>query len=51
MGQVETAFAGYQVDQGYEFDGSGNSWMAGIKVSMNIFAGRQTEAQVAEPGL
>lgn len=40
------AFAGYQVDQGYEFDGSGNSWLAGIKVSYNLFAGRETEAQV-----
>ncbi|MCL7488084.1 MAG: TolC family protein [Desulfobulbaceae bacterium] len=41
------AFAGYQVDHGYEFDGSGNSWLAGIKVNFNLFAGRQTEAQVA----
>lgn len=41
------AFASYQVDQGYEFDGSGNSWLAGIKLNMNLFAGRQTEAQLA----
>lgn len=41
------AFAGYQADQGYEFDGNGNSWLAGIKVSFNLFAGRETEAQVS----
>ncbi|HER62425.1 MAG TPA: TolC family protein, partial [Desulfobacteraceae bacterium] len=41
------AFAGYQVDHGYEFDGSGNSWLAGVKVNFNLFAGRQTQAQVA----
>lgn len=41
------AFAGYQVDKGYEFDGSGNSWLAGIKLNLNLFSGRQTEAQVA----
>jgi outer membrane protein TolC len=41
------AFAGYQVDQGYEFDGSGNSWLAGVKVNFNLFAGRETEAQVS----
>lgn len=42
-----SAFAGYQVDKGYELDGSGNSWLAGIKMSYNLFAGKQTEAQVA----
>jgi len=41
------AFATYQVDQGYERDGSGNSWMAGVRVSMNLFAGGQTEARIA----
>lgn len=41
------AFAQYQADQGYEFNGNGNSWLAGIKVSFNLFAGRETEAQVS----
>lgn len=41
------AFAGYQVDQGYELDGSGNSWIAGAKLNFNLFAGRRTSAQVA----
>jgi outer membrane protein len=41
------AFAGYQVNQGFELDGSGNSWLAGIKINYNLFSGKQTEAQVA----
>jgi outer membrane protein TolC len=41
------AFAGYQIDKGYELDGSGNSWIAGAKLNFNLFAGRRTSAQVA----
>ncbi|HBI13963.1 MAG TPA: TolC family protein [Desulfobulbaceae bacterium] len=41
------AFAGYQVDRGYELDGSGNSWIAGAKLNFNLFAGQRTSAQVA----
>ncbi|MDD3618049.1 MAG: TolC family protein [Desulfobulbaceae bacterium] len=41
------AFAGYQVDQGYELDGSGNSWLAGVKVNFNLFSGRNTAARIA----
>ena len=41
------AFAGYQVDKGYELDGAGNSWIAGAKVNFNLFAGQRTSAQVA----
>lgn len=41
------AFAGYQMDKGYELDGSGNSWIAGAKVNFNLFAGQRTSAQVA----
>jgi outer membrane protein len=41
------AFAGYQVDQGYELDGAGNSWIAGAKINFNLFAGQRTSAQVA----
>ena len=41
------AFAGYQVDHGFELGGSGNSWLGGIKINYNLFSGKQTEAQVA----
>ena len=41
------AFAGYQLDQGYVFAGNGNSWQAGVMVNLNLFAGHQTESQVA----
>ncbi len=41
------AFATYQVDQDYELDGSGSSWMAGVRINMNFFAGGQTEARIA----
>ncbi len=41
------AFAGYMVDQGYEFDGSGTSWMAGVKVNFNLFEGHGASARIA----
>jgi outer membrane protein TolC len=40
------AFAGYQIDQGYELDGSGNSWLAGVKVNFNLFAGQRTAFRI-----
>ena len=40
-------FAGYQVDKGYELDGAGNSWVAGIKLNYNLFNGKKTSAEVA----
>lgn len=40
-------FAGYQVDKGYELDGAGNSWLAGIKVNYNLFNGHQTSSEIA----
>ncbi len=40
-------FGSYQVDKGFEFDeGSGNSWMAGVKVNYNLFNGHRTSAEV-----
>lgn len=41
-------FAGYQVDKGYELDGAGNSWMAGLKVNYNLFNGHRTSAAIAQ---
>ncbi len=42
-------FGSYQVDKGFELDeGSGNSWMAGVKVNYNLFNGRRTSAEVTQ---
>lgn len=41
------AFGSYQIDKGYELDeGSGNSWLAGVRVNMSLFNGHQTSAEV-----
>lgn len=40
-------YAGYQYDKGYELDGDGNSWVAGVKVNYNLFNGQLTSAEVA----
>lgn len=40
-------FASYQYDKGFEFDGSGDSWMAGIKIDYNLYQGNRTKAQIA----
>ncbi len=41
-------FGSYQVDKGFEYDeGSGNSWMAGVKVNYNLFNGNRTSAEVS----
>lgn len=41
-------FASYRLDNGYETDGSGSSWMGGIKLSYNLFDGNRTSAAIAE---
>ncbi len=42
-------FGSYQVDKGFKFDeGSGNSWMAGVKVNYNLFNGHKTSAEVTQ---
>ena len=42
-------FGSYQLDKGFEFDeGSGNSWMAGVKVNYNLFNGNRTSAEVSQ---
>lgn len=41
------AFGSYQVDKGYQLDeGSGNSWLAGVRVNFTLFNGHQTAAAV-----
>lgn len=40
-------FASYQYDKGFEFDGSGDSWMAGIKVDYNLYQGNRVNARIA----
>ena len=42
-------FGSYQVDKGYEYEqGSGNSWMAGVKVNYNLFNGHRTSAEITK---
>ena len=46
------AFGSYQVDKGFEMgDGSGDSWMAGVRVNMNLFDGKQTKARVQQANI
>ena len=41
-------FGSYRVEKGFEYDdGSGNSWMAGVKVNYNLFNGHRTSAEIA----
>jgi outer membrane protein TolC len=40
--------AGYQVDKGFEHDGSGDSWLAAVRVNYNLFDGNNTSAAVAK---
>ncbi|TKB10617.1 TolC family protein [Desulforhopalus sp. IMCC35007] len=44
--KVDT-FASYQFDNGWETDGSGDSWMAGIRLNYNLYDGNNANAQVA----
>ncbi len=41
------AFAGYQVDNGFVLEESGDSWMAGIKVDYPLFDGHKAKTQMA----
>ena len=40
-------FAAYQYDQGYVLDGSGDSWLAGVKINFKLFDGHSTAADIA----
>ncbi len=39
--------AHYQVDHGFVFNGSGDSWMGGVRLNYPLFTGGKTEADVA----
>ncbi len=39
-------FASYQYDKGWVNDGSGDSWIAGVKLNYNIWDGKQTNAEI-----
>lgn len=41
------AYAGYQVDNGWELDGNGDSWMAGVRMNYALYDGKKTSSQVA----
>lgn len=41
------AFASYQTETGLEHDGSGNSWLAGMRLNYTLFDGERTEAALA----
>ena len=39
-------FASYQYDYGWINDGSGDSWVAGVKVNYNLWDGRRNDAEI-----
>ncbi len=41
-------FASYQYEKGYVMEGSGDSWMAGVKVNYRLYEGNRTSADVAQ---
>jgi outer membrane protein len=41
------AFASYQLDNGSVLGGSGDSWMAGVRLNYSLFDGHKSEAQIA----
>lgn len=43
-----SGFASYQYDQGWKTDGSGNSWLAGVAVDLNVFDGGNTESKIKQ---
>ena len=42
------AFADYDYDQGWEMDGNGDSWQAGVQLQYNLFDGHHQSAATAE---
>ena len=42
------AFAGYDYDRGFVTGGDGDSWIAGVKVNLDLFDGKRTSGKVAE---
>ena len=44
--KVDT-FASYQFDNGWELDGNGDSWIAGVRVNYNLYDGNQGNSKIA----
>ncbi|MEZ5275965.1 MAG: TolC family protein [Opitutaceae bacterium] len=42
------AFGTYQLDHGWRLDGTGDSWMAGVAVNLNVFDGARTRGKIEE---
>lgn len=42
------AFGSYQLDHGWRMDGTGDSWMAGVSVNLNVFDGAMTRGKIEE---
>jgi len=40
------AFAGYQIDNGWVLDETGDSWMAGVRLNYTIFDGKKTASEI-----
>ncbi|MFW2368907.1 MAG: TolC family protein [Desulforhopalus sp.] len=40
------AYASYQYDYGWELDGSGDSWIAGLRLNYALYDGRKTSSEV-----
>jgi outer membrane protein TolC len=43
-----SGFASYQFDHGWQTDHSGESWLAGVAVDLNVFDGGNTTAKVRQ---
>lgn len=41
-------FASYQYDYGWVNDGSGDSWVAGVKLNYNLWDGRRDQAEIVQ---
>ncbi len=41
------AFASYQLDNGWETDGNGDSWIAGMRLNYTLFDGNKTSSDIA----
>lgn len=44
--KVDT-FASYQFDNGWELDGNGDSWMAGVRVNYNLYDGNNGASRIS----
>jgi len=42
------AFASYQLDKGWELDGDGDSWIAGVRLDYNLYNGKRTSSEITK---